>query len=72
MRFMMLMIPQGYETAAPGTVPPAESSRPLILLQVIVRFAGDGRPSSCTVPASDAVHGARETVGVGNSARSFV
>ena len=24
MRFMMLMIPKGYETAAPGTVPPAE------------------------------------------------
>jgi hypothetical protein len=23
MRFMMLMIPQGYEAAAPGTVPPA-------------------------------------------------
>src|SRR5512140_692247 len=24
MRFMMLMIPKGYETAAPGTMPPAE------------------------------------------------
>jgi hypothetical protein len=24
MRFMMLMIPKGYETAAPGTVPPAD------------------------------------------------
>ena len=24
MRFMMLMIPQGYEMAAPGTIPPAE------------------------------------------------
>jgi hypothetical protein len=25
MRFMMLMIPQGYETAAPGATPPAEA-----------------------------------------------
>ena len=25
MRFMMLMIPKGYESAAPGTVPDAES-----------------------------------------------
>ena len=25
MRFMMLMIPQGYETAAPGTVPDADA-----------------------------------------------
>ena len=25
MRFMMLMIPQGYEAAAPGTMPPAEA-----------------------------------------------
>jgi hypothetical protein len=25
MRFMMLMIPKGYETAAPGTMPPAEA-----------------------------------------------
>ncbi len=24
MRFMLLMIPQGYETAAPGTLPPAD------------------------------------------------
>ena len=25
MRFMMLMIPRGYETAAPGATPPAEA-----------------------------------------------
>ena len=25
MRFMMLMIPKGYETAAPGTMPPADA-----------------------------------------------
>ena len=25
MRFMMLMIPKGYETAPPGTVPDAEA-----------------------------------------------
>ncbi len=25
MRFMMLMIPRGYETAAPGTMPPADA-----------------------------------------------
>ena len=25
MRFMMLMIPKGYETAAPGTTPPADA-----------------------------------------------
>src|SRR5262252_560774 len=25
MRFMMLMIPKGYETATPGTMPPAEA-----------------------------------------------
>jgi hypothetical protein len=25
MRFMMLMIPKGYEPAAPGTMPPADA-----------------------------------------------
>ena len=25
MRFLMLMIPKGYETAEPGTAPPAEA-----------------------------------------------
>ena len=28
MRFMMLMIPKGYENAAPGAMPPAEAVRP--------------------------------------------
>ena len=27
MRFMMLMIPKGYETAEPGTMPDAEARR---------------------------------------------
>ena len=38
------------------TVPPAESSRPLILLHVVVRL-GPGRPSSRAMPVSDAAAG---------------
>ena len=30
MRFMMLMIPKGYETAPPGTLPEAEAMKPMM------------------------------------------
>src|SRR5262245_57845996 len=54
MRFMMLMIPKGYETAAPGTVPDAKSVAAMMkynesLQKAFVRLALDGLhpPSTC-------------------------
>ena len=40
MRFMMLMIPTGYETAAPGTVPPAEAVAAMMKYNEALREAG--------------------------------
>ena len=40
MRFMMLMIPSGYETAAPGTVPPAEHVAAMMKYNEALKKAG--------------------------------
>ena len=40
MRFMMLMIPQGYETAAPGTVPPADAVAAMMKYNEALKEAG--------------------------------
>lgn len=40
MRFMMLMIPGGYETAAPGTMPPAEAVAAMMKYNEALRDAG--------------------------------
>jgi hypothetical protein len=40
MRFMMLMIPKGYETAAPGTVPPAEAVAAMMKYNEALKDAG--------------------------------
>jgi hypothetical protein len=40
MRFMMLMIPSGYETAAPGTVPPAEHVAAMMKYNEALKEAG--------------------------------
>jgi hypothetical protein len=40
MRFMMLMIPGGYETAAPGTVPSAEAVSAMMKYNEALRDAG--------------------------------
>jgi hypothetical protein len=40
MRFMMLMIPQGYETAAPGTMPPAEAVAAMMKYNEALKEAG--------------------------------
>jgi len=40
MRFMMLMIPQGYESAAPGTVPEAEAVTAMMKYNESLQRAG--------------------------------
>jgi hypothetical protein len=40
MRFMMLMIPKGYETAAPGTLPDAEAVGPMMKYNQELQKAG--------------------------------
>ena len=40
MRFMMLMIPKGYETAAPGTMPPAEAVAAMMKYNEALKDAG--------------------------------
>ena len=40
MRFMMLMIPQGYEAAAPGTMPPAEAVAAMMKYNEAMKEAG--------------------------------
>lgn len=40
MRFMMLMIPQGYETAAPSTMPPAEAVAAMMKYNEALKDAG--------------------------------
>src|ERR1700750_1508416 len=40
MRFMMLMIPQGYETAAPGTMPPADAVAAMMKYNEALKNAG--------------------------------
>lgn len=40
MRFMMLMIPSGYETAAPGTMPPAEAVAAMMKYNEALKDAG--------------------------------
>ncbi len=40
MRFMMLMIPQGYETAAPGTMPPVEAVAAMMKYNEALKDAG--------------------------------
>ena len=40
MRFMMLMIPRGYETAAPGTTPPAEAVAAMMKYNEALKAAG--------------------------------
>jgi hypothetical protein len=40
MRFMMLMIPGGYETAAPGTMPPAEAVAAMMRYNEALKEAG--------------------------------
>jgi hypothetical protein len=40
MRFMMLMIPKGYETAAPGTVPDAKSVEAMMRYNQALQQAG--------------------------------
>src|ERR1700681_3292273 len=40
MRFMMLMIPAGYETAAPGTMPPAEAVAAMMKYNEALKNAG--------------------------------
>jgi hypothetical protein len=40
MRFMMLMIPRGYETAAPGTMPPVEAVAAMMKYNEALKDAG--------------------------------
>ena len=40
MRFMMLMIPKGYEAASPGTVPPAEAVAAMMKYNEALKEAG--------------------------------
>jgi hypothetical protein len=40
MRFMMLMIPRGYEAAAPGTMPPAEAVAAMMKYNQALKQAG--------------------------------
>jgi len=40
MRFMMLMIPRGYETAAPGTMPPADAVAAMMKYNEQLKEAG--------------------------------
>ena len=40
MRFMMLMIPKGYESAAPGTVPPADAVAAMMKYNESLQKAG--------------------------------
>ena len=40
MRFMMLMIPKGYETAAPGSAPPADRVGPMMKYNEALQKAG--------------------------------
>lgn len=40
MRFMMLMIPAGYETAAPGTMPPADAVAAMMKYNESLQKAG--------------------------------
>ena len=40
MRFMMLMIPRGYETAAPGTMPPADAVAPMMKYNEALKNGG--------------------------------
>jgi hypothetical protein len=40
MRFMMLMIPKGYETAAPGTMPPADAVAAMMKYNESLQKAG--------------------------------
>jgi hypothetical protein len=40
MRFMMLMIPKGYETAAPGTMPPADAVAAMMKFNESLQKAG--------------------------------
>ena len=40
MRFMMLMIPQGYQAAAPGTMPPAEAVAAMMKYNEALKEAG--------------------------------
>src|SRR5262249_5059746 len=40
MRFMMLMIPQGYEAAAPGTMPPADAVAAMMKYHEALKEAG--------------------------------
>ena len=40
MRFMMLMIPKGYETAAPGTMPPADAVAAMMKYNEALKQAG--------------------------------
>jgi hypothetical protein len=40
MRFMMLMIPAGYEAAAPGTMPPAEAVAAMMKYNEALKEAG--------------------------------
>jgi hypothetical protein len=40
MRFMMLMIPQGYETATPGTMPPVEAVAAMMKYNEALKDAG--------------------------------
>jgi hypothetical protein len=40
MRFMMLMIPKGYETAAPGTVPDVKAVKPMMAYNRALADAG--------------------------------
>ena len=53
MRFMMLMIPKGYETAAPGTMPPADAVAAMMKYNEALKDAGvltplDGLPPPST------------------------
>src|SRR3954451_16861745 len=40
MRFMMLMIPKGYETAAPGTMPPSDAVAAMMKYNEALKAAG--------------------------------
>ena len=42
MRFMMLMIPKGYETAAPGAMPPAEAVAAMMKYNEALKEAAAG------------------------------
>src|ERR1019366_5096351 len=69
MRFMMLMIPEGYETAAPGTMPPADAVAAMMKYNEALKDAGVARRAVSAVDGRAGVGFRRQTCGDRRSVR---